>query len=418
MKKPVILRAEEKGFIGSVMIWVDEEEEKPVEKQYINLEDVSNILLDADEGDVIEMKARDLSLSGDILSCTDLEVLEVIKESKQPNTIAEVLELAENYNMILQKAAPGPPPRPGLAWKEQTHRWIRPREAEDGYDVAKVKVGFSTEVEKQTFRDKIMSTTNKLKGELSGEAEHRWTNYAEGLSMSVVDLKKAVAAKLQKLVDEADIWIRVPTKSISKILREGRFKSISETKKMSPGKAMNKLQTYLQARGEVENHLFGFTDEATFERPIYGYMAAHRDGRMKEFERNKETGVREDWLSEYGDVRVKLKSSVRDRSTFTLHDSLDINYYAGAGKVRIVPSLLSKIEGEVALGDLVDPRRNYKDISDAENMYSEVQIHHGLGLSDIEELVFEKLPDDKFLERLDKAGIKYREMKRRKGEIL
>ena len=31
-------------------------------------------------------------------------------------------------NEIL-KAPPGPPPRPGLKWHEETHRWIRPKEA-------------------------------------------------------------------------------------------------------------------------------------------------------------------------------------------------------------------------------------------------------------------------------------------------
>ena len=29
---------------------------------------------------------------------------------------------------VLELAPPGPPPRPGLDWKEKTHRWIRPQE--------------------------------------------------------------------------------------------------------------------------------------------------------------------------------------------------------------------------------------------------------------------------------------------------
>ena len=33
-------------------------------------------------------------------------------------------------NMPFHKGPPGPPPRPGLQWKEETHRWIRPEEVE------------------------------------------------------------------------------------------------------------------------------------------------------------------------------------------------------------------------------------------------------------------------------------------------
>ena len=32
----------------------------------------------------------------------------------------------EVVNKMLVKAPPGPPPRPGLEWREETHRWVRP----------------------------------------------------------------------------------------------------------------------------------------------------------------------------------------------------------------------------------------------------------------------------------------------------
>ena len=37
-----------------------------------------------------------------------------------------LFKFAQYVNLLL-KAAPGPPPRPGLQWKEETSRWIRPQ---------------------------------------------------------------------------------------------------------------------------------------------------------------------------------------------------------------------------------------------------------------------------------------------------
>ena len=48
------------------------------------------------------------------------------------------------YLASLVKAPPGPPPRPGLKWKDQTHRWTRPEEKRE----ATYKEGYSTD----TFR--------------------------------------------------------------------------------------------------------------------------------------------------------------------------------------------------------------------------------------------------------------------------
>ena len=39
--------------------------------------------------------------------------------------------LTEHKGLLEKQQAPGPPPRPGLTWKPQTHRWIRPNGGED-----------------------------------------------------------------------------------------------------------------------------------------------------------------------------------------------------------------------------------------------------------------------------------------------
>ena len=44
------------------------------------------------------------------------------------NSYMDRLEYISDKVRLLEKAPPGPPPRLGLEWKEETHRWIRPRE--------------------------------------------------------------------------------------------------------------------------------------------------------------------------------------------------------------------------------------------------------------------------------------------------
>ena len=34
--------------------------------------------------------------------------------------------------LLVKAGPPGPPPRPGLEWNEQSHRWIRPKRQGDG----------------------------------------------------------------------------------------------------------------------------------------------------------------------------------------------------------------------------------------------------------------------------------------------
>ena len=43
-----------------------------------------------------------------------------------PYYIVASLHDRRRQGEVLRKAPPGPPPRPGLEWKEETHRWIRP----------------------------------------------------------------------------------------------------------------------------------------------------------------------------------------------------------------------------------------------------------------------------------------------------
>ena len=54
--------------------------------------------------------------------------LNILKEQIR---LTGVSFLLAQTRAILNKVAPGPPPRPGLVWDEHSHRWIRPQVAGD-----------------------------------------------------------------------------------------------------------------------------------------------------------------------------------------------------------------------------------------------------------------------------------------------
>lgn len=59
-----------------------------------------------------------------------------ITKEEDPTSDSPLMKLqttvADTYRVILKQGPPGPPPRPGLEWKEETSRWIRPKEGSAG----------------------------------------------------------------------------------------------------------------------------------------------------------------------------------------------------------------------------------------------------------------------------------------------
>lgn len=49
------------------------------------------------------------------------------KGKVRESTMNRVVTLMKEINEI-RKVAPGPPPRPGLEWREDTKRWVRPQD--------------------------------------------------------------------------------------------------------------------------------------------------------------------------------------------------------------------------------------------------------------------------------------------------
>ncbi len=157
--------------------------------------------------------------------------------------------------------------------------------------------------------------------------------------------------KLQKILTTQPVIINITSEDFAAVGVDGRFKSQFET-----GDSMGLYDP--KVRKKVEASLFGYNTTTTSpeKRPIYGSIDP--DGPL-----NPASST---WR--YGDVRVVLKDNVKDRTTFTPTDSL-----TGA----TVPSPIKNPGRHSISLNMDDPYAGY----------IETQIHGGVKMSDIAEIV-------------------------------
>ena len=186
-----------------------------------------------------------------------------------------------------------------------------------------------------------------------------------------------VESHLASILKNADIQIRVPSNSVLESIIGDRFKTQHET-------ATSKGILDPVYRSEIEKEHLNYQDNTPKEdRPIYGYLA-DRSGVY-------EHGSPE--LEQYGDLVVKLKPEVKDRSTFTFDDSFK----------KIDPSSINNPKATSLISQRLtnsgeDIRKTMKsvlnaksvgDISGSTNsLYVESQIHGQVKPSDIREISF------------------------------
>jgi hypothetical protein len=211
--------------------------------------------------------------------------------------------------------------------------------------------------------------------------------------------------------------VRVPEDVLGTILDDGRLKSSHEA-----GKLGGEAEKYNATRARFEEQAFGYTDAAAVEeRPISGYLT--------------DAGTDNTFAMSYGDARLILSDDVRQRATLTFGDSLD----HGEGRwSSIVPRPGADVSwdtyyypasddplrdwGADNLGAYQEGLRasdplSWQSISDYSHAggqfsdsYLEMQIHGGVRVGDIQEIVFtgHEPPSDALTQRLDAAGIPWR----------
>lgn len=215
--------------------------------------------------------------------------------------------------------------------------------------------------------------------------------------------KERLEVEAKRIVKESAQFIRLSDATLSKVLTSGEMKTV-----LSTGKTTSKAvrgQEYIDARLEGEARLFGIPlDAGPQERPIYGYLETDPDGAV---DAKRSISKEDRWsLDVYGTTAVKLKPSVKERSSFMHGDSLDrTNRGTGA---TVLPEPMAKPSYR-ALGMGMDRVLTGGDTELTSMMsYTETQIFGGVKVSDIDEVVFAKKPPATLVKVLQKKGIPFR----------
>ena len=211
--------------------------------------------------------------------------------------------------------------------------------------------------------------------------------YAEKHGMTVAQYKAAVDKQAQDLANESTLFTRVKPATLQHILESGRFKTVFETNTSGGSKTV----LAKEARRTLEAAVFG-TPKETLNRPIYGYLSKDAHGENVDAD-----------VSQYGNVALKMKPSVRDRTTMTSGDSLTLT--GGGYRETLVPRPVNHPDNRIypmynSTDPLADNFGKYR--------YVEAQMHGGVKSSDIESVTFHgKGPGAPLKKALKEAGISF-----------
>lgn len=260
-----------------------------------------------------------------------------------------------------------------------------------------VKIGEQSD---DTVRNRI-EQLGKIEGALNAwRAEH-------GVTDSPSALKKQLADSVRKHFAGKKIGMRVTEPALAAIIASGRVKSQFETN-TSGGWNNPKY------RAKYEAQWFGIgqgldpgeaSQVAPEKRPIYGYVMLDgvRPARK----------TQQDVLSFYGDIQVVLRDNVRKRTTAMFGDSLNEQNYGMPSPVddptweSFTPQPGFNPKSPVQM-PLVQRDRDPKSQIFRQTAYAEAQIHDGVTVADIEEVIFPSEPSDAQREMLDAAGVAWR----------
>jgi hypothetical protein len=169
------------------------------------------------------------------------------------------------------------------------------------------------------------------------------------------ELKEAAAAPLAMRIDK---------NSLQKVIKDGRFKSLSEVD-TNFGGSREIVEGYRQNRIRLENGTWGIPKDV--QQPLYGYM-----DRQITIPRTTGNTLQDPSVSFYGEIQIILKDDVKNRTTITLGDSLNTN--------RTPVEVNQALEGNLSNAQV----SSAVDIGAYD--YYEAQIHGGLSITDIKEI--------------------------------
>lgn len=194
------------------------------------------------------------------------------------------------------------------------------------------------------------------------------------------DQRRQFVATVNKQM-EKPVRIRMKRDALGQVAKDGRLKTVHESGTSGAGRLV--YEEYAKTRrtyeSSVMNHRIGDPVE---ELPVYGFFGDENDA------------------DAYGDTTVTLKPQVRDRTSFTVGDSLDgrLQPYAVNDIDELSPEQLVMASGR---NEIRSAGRGGEIQS-----YLEAHIHGGVSLDDIESItVPENMIDDPAVSELENLGI-------------
>lgn len=231
--------------------------------------------------------------------------------------------------------------------------------------------------------------------DFASEVAREWTQDAKQWAIhrkiSIEDYRALVTERLQNIVDECDVYIRLPD--------AGTLRSVVETGRFQSGFERQGRFEADSSRREVEAKVLGIPrDVPDTKRPIYGYLSGHCFT-------DAYSGAEHE-VEEYGDIVVRLRHSVRGRSTVCVGDSMVKSGMKASGRVepRIQATTLATVSFRSMVG-YVDHLKYLRDRSTLQTRwYLETHIR-GVNTCDIASVMFKTLPTLETQMVLKNAGI-------------
>ncbi|MFI9403313.1 C2 family cysteine protease [Nocardia sp. NPDC052316] len=232
------------------------------------------------------------------------------------------------------------------------------------------------------------------RAEQLGSIDWHEQDLAEKLGITLDELHARMKSELAAAFAGKDIAVRVSEETLADVLRDGRFKTAFEVGETGEG---------VNSRAMLEDCWYGHDQNShpVEKRAIYGYVRMDTE-RPAQFKAT-------DYLSNYGDVQVILKTAVRARTTACVGDSI-------ADQRHTYPSPLDNPLRE-SFGIYPEPKapqlprqhvglgRNLAHPDFAKWRYVEAQVHGGVRVADIDHVILPEHPSQALQEQLRDAGI-------------
>lgn len=225
-------------------------------------------------------------------------------------------------------------------------------------------------------------------------------NCANKLGITREELFDALDKKTRDIVQTSDFGIRITDDNLYSALKDGTFRNQFET-----GTSGGVLNT--DSRLNLERELFNIPDSAPMsDRPVYGMLFPtlnKSDLSTINYYKDIYNG------RSYGDTVVILKKeNIIDDTTLTYGDSLA---YKPNATEASNPQFNGGFSGFFKNIDSMDSLENAKlnDLTDGINAYAEIQLHGSVShsTSNIDKVIFMKIPDKKIIKILKKYKIPY-----------